>query len=62
MARARFAMLRHRKPAQRFLANDKGYIPLHDVARDVRGVVLPLSGLIAVLPRGRLGLAHWVLS
>jgi len=55
-------MLRHRKPAQRFLANDKGYIPLHDVARDVRGVVLPLSGLIAVLPRGRLGLAHWVLS
>ena len=49
MARARFAVLRHREPAQRFLANDKGYVPLHDVARDVRGVVFPLSGLVAVL-------------
>jgi len=49
MARARFAVLRHRKPAQRFLTNDKGYVPLHDVARDLRGVVFPLSGLVAVL-------------
>ncbi|HEX2822939.1 MAG TPA: hypothetical protein VHO07_22670 [Streptosporangiaceae bacterium] len=39
MARARFAVLRHREPAQHFLANDKGYVPLHDIARDVRGVV-----------------------
>jgi hypothetical protein len=49
MARARFAVLRHRKPAQRFLTNDKGYVPLHDVERDLRGVVFPLSGLAAVL-------------
>jgi hypothetical protein len=49
MARARFAVLRHHKPAERFLTNDKGYVPLHDVARDVRGVVFPLSGLVAVL-------------
>ena len=49
MTRARFAVLRHHEPAQRFLTNDKGYVPLHDVARDVRGVVFPLSGLVAVL-------------
>lgn len=49
MARARFALLRRRDPAQRFLANDKGYVPLHDVARDVRGVVFPLSGQVALL-------------
>ena len=31
------------------MTNDKGYVPLHDVARDLRGVVFPLSGLVAVL-------------
>jgi len=49
MARARFAVLRHRKLAQRFLINDKGYVPLHDVGLDLRGVVFPLSGMVAVL-------------
>ena len=49
MARARFALLRHRGPGQRFMTNDKGYVPLHDVVRDLRGVVFPLSGLVAVL-------------
>lgn len=49
MARARFAILRRRKPAQRFLINDKGYVPLHDVVFDVRGVVFPLSGHVGVL-------------
>ena len=49
MSRARFALLRHRRPAPRFLANDKGYVPLHDIRREMRGVVFPLSGLVAVL-------------
>ena len=49
MARARFALLRSRKPAQRFMINDKGYVPLHDVGRDLRGVVFPLAGRLAVL-------------
>jgi hypothetical protein len=49
MARARFAVLRHRKPACRFLTNDKGYVPLHDIWNDIRGVIFPLSGLVAVL-------------
>lgn len=49
MSRARFALLRHRRPAPRFLTNDKGYVPLHDIGRDMRGVVFPLSGLVAVL-------------
>ena len=49
MSRARFAVLRHRSPAHRFLTNDKGYIPLHDIWRDTRGAVFPLSGLVAVL-------------
>ena len=43
MSRARFALLRHRRPAPRFLANDKGYVPLHDIRREMRGVVFPLS-------------------
>lgn len=43
MARARFAVLRQHEPAQRFLTNDKGYLPLHDVVRDLRGVVFSLS-------------------
>jgi hypothetical protein len=49
MSRARFAILGHRSPAPRFLANDKGHVPLHDIWRDMRGVVFPLSGLVAVL-------------
>lgn len=48
MADARFAVLQQRSPAARFLANDKGYVPLHDVGLDVRGVIFPLSGLVAV--------------
>jgi hypothetical protein len=31
MARARFAVLRRSIPCRRFLANDKGYVPLHEV-------------------------------
>jgi hypothetical protein len=49
MARARFALLRSRKPAERFMINDKGYVPLYDVGRDLHEVLLPLSGLLAVL-------------
>jgi hypothetical protein len=49
MARARFAVLRRRDPAQRFLINDKGYVPLYDVIRDAKGVVFPLSGQVGVL-------------
>jgi hypothetical protein len=49
MSRARFALLRHHRPAPRFLTNDKGYVPLHDIWREIRGVVFPLSGLVAAL-------------
>jgi hypothetical protein len=49
MARARFALLKSHRPARRFMIDDKGYVPLHDVGRDLRGVVFPLSGLLAVL-------------
>lgn len=49
MARARFALLRCPGPTQRFVTNDKGYVPLHDIVRDLRGVVFPLSGSLGVL-------------
>jgi hypothetical protein len=49
MARARFALLKSRRLAQRLVINCKGYVPLHDIVRDLRGVVFPLSGLLAVL-------------
>jgi len=49
MAQARFALARQCHPAPRFLVNDKGYTPLADLARDMRGVVFPLSGHVAVV-------------
>ena len=49
MAGARFAVVRYRHPAQHFLINDKGYVPLYDVIRNARGVVFPLSGQVGVL-------------
>jgi hypothetical protein len=48
---ARFAMLKTPRPTQRFITNDKGYVPLHEIARDLRGVVFPLAGTLAGVHR-----------
>jgi hypothetical protein len=49
MANARFALIRRGTAAPRFLLNDKGYVPMHDTLLDLKGVLFPLSGQIAVL-------------
>jgi hypothetical protein len=49
MARARFALIRRGTAAPRFVLNDKGYVPMHDTLLDLKGVLFPLSGEIAVL-------------
>ena len=49
MAQARFAIVRQCYPAARFLVNDKGYVPLEDPVRQLRGVLFPLSGLVGVM-------------
>ncbi|MFG2951970.1 hypothetical protein [Streptomyces adustus] len=49
MANARFALIRRGTAAPRFVLNDKGYIPMHDTLLDLKGVLFPLSGEVAVL-------------
>jgi hypothetical protein len=49
MAQARFALVRQCHPAPRFMVNDKGYTPLADPAREVKGVLFPLSGHVGVI-------------
>jgi hypothetical protein len=49
MANARFALIRRGTAAPRFVLNDKGYVPMHDALLDLKGVLFPLSGEIAVL-------------
>jgi hypothetical protein len=49
MAQARFAIVRQCHPAPRFLVNDKGYTPLEDPTRELRGVLFPLSGHVGVM-------------
>lgn len=48
MAKARFAILRRGKGAQRFIVNDKGYTTVRDSSRDAFGVLFPLSCEVAV--------------
>ncbi|WEP00026.1 hypothetical protein A6P39_041785 [Streptomyces sp. FXJ1.172] len=49
MANARYALIRRGTAAPRFVLNDKGSIPMHDTLLDLKGVLSPLSGEIAVL-------------
>ncbi|MGW1563774.1 hypothetical protein ACWCQ1_46020 [Streptomyces sp. NPDC002144] len=49
MANARYALIRRGTAAPRFVLNDKGYVPMHDTILDLKGVLFPLSGQIAVL-------------
>ncbi|MGW1917795.1 hypothetical protein ACWCQS_45945 [Streptomyces sp. NPDC002076] len=49
MANARYALIRRGAAAPRFVLNDKGYIPMHDTLLDLKGVLFPVSGDIAVL-------------
>jgi hypothetical protein len=49
MAKARFALVRQCHPAPRFLVNDKGYTPLGDPARELTGVLFPLSGHVGAI-------------
>ncbi len=49
MAGARFALARQCHPAPRFVVNDKGYTPLADPVRELKGVFFPLSGQVGVI-------------
>jgi hypothetical protein len=49
MSRARFSLARQCHPASRFVVNDKGYTPLADPVRQLKGVFFPLSGHVGVI-------------
>jgi hypothetical protein len=49
MSQARFALARQCHPASRFVVNDKGYTPLADPVRELKGVFFPLSGHVGVI-------------
>ncbi|MGW7003697.1 hypothetical protein ACWGCW_12915 [Streptomyces sp. NPDC054933] len=49
LAQARYAVIRRGKSTQRFVLNDKGYISFQDPIRQLRGLLFPLTGNVAVL-------------
>jgi hypothetical protein len=49
MTQGRFALARQCHPASRFVVNDKGYTPLADPVRELKGVFFPLSGHVGVI-------------